>query len=135
MKKKFTKILPICFLSVLGIIGKSSINAANSNFMICSLEEENEIDFSLTSDHYSDLGGPPRSIPIFPHANLKGHTLTLGTGCDNSNLYVITDDGYIVCTYIDISNGQIIDLPEFLSGHYILFIDKGSFGFNANINI
>lgn len=135
MKKKFMKILSICLLSVLGINGNSSLNATNSKLVLCSPEEEDELDFSLTSDHNSDLGGPPRSIPGYPHAIIKGHTLNLGIGCDNANLYVITDDGNIVCNYINILNGQIIYLPEYLSGHYIIVIDKGSFWFSANINL
>ena len=79
-------------------------------------------------------GGP--HSPVYPPFVVKvGHTLYLYSGCDNTTLVLLDEEGEEVYSEPIYEGTPYIVLPEWLEGIYELQIQRGGYTFYTEIEL
>lgn len=94
-----------------------------------------DLAFHLNKDVHTDKDPFPHTPVRMPSVTQEDHTLTFNHGCDNTTLAIIDDeDETVYCADIELGCESLI-LPSWLTGVYKLQIIRGSFTFEAEIEL
>lgn len=90
-----------------------------------------DLEFELTIDDYTDLGGRPRTAPLYPQASVDDHSIYLTSGCAKTELRIIDYTGHTIFSSTIQNDDEEINLPLNISGATTVQIVRGIYIFSA----